>query len=416
MASRLWLALVLFQLATAVPTPPGGAAVDVIAEARDVEHVAVPLPRTIIERDEDDDWSKHGTNTNAPVVGGPGPDHRAGVNYEKALADPTKQPELPAGGKCQYAYAHQAKNGGALSIFESGTSPIVDTNVKQGGIGDCGLGASVGAIASTGHAKLLQDRLKVTGNTYEFRLSYQGKDVTVAVDDQLPALSGGLSTCNPFLGFQPAGPSKTLFTALLEKAVAKLQSAYPEAKTYPDHPNGYLGLEGIWPDLALELFTGSKGKRVGRSKRGLDATLLKALEKCLTDDVPCVLGTPHPDDAVNLLGGESAAGGFKVPFAQNYTSAVVSLDPRVGITFWHTVDHDLQDAVNSLVPSHAWAVDKKHSTYTPGGDIRKAKVRILNPWGINPAPWTQEDAPNAVELSLPTLASIITAVFTVESI
>lgn len=417
MASRLWLALVLFQLATAAPTPADGAAADVVAEDRNFNPGAAHVPRKIIERDENEDWSRHGTNANAPIVGGPGPEHRAGVNWEKALGDPTKQPDLPEGGKCQFAWAHQAKNG-PLSIFESGTSPIVDLNVKQGGIGDCGLGASVGAIASSGHAKLLQDRLKISGNTYEFRLSYQGKDVTVAVDDQLPAKSGGLDTCIPFLGFQPAGPSNTFFTALLEKAVAKFQSAYPETKTFEDSPNGYLGLEAIWPDLTLELFTGSKGKRIGRTKKGLDQTLLTALEKCLTDDEPCVIGTPNSEDDkdVKIMFGEGTEGSYNVPFGQNFTSGVISLDPRPGITFWHTVDHDLEDAINSIVPSHAWAIDKRHSTYTAGADIRKSKVRLLNPWGVMPTPWTHEDAPNAVELSLPVLASLITAVFTVEKI
>lgn len=413
MASRLWLAVLLFQLATAAPTPAEGS-----VEARDLEAANAPVPRdTIIERD-DEDWSRYGTNKNSPLIGEPARESRAGVDYVKALLDPTKQPALfKPYGDCVYSYEHQAKSG-QLTLWESGTSPIVDVNVAQGGIGDCGFGASIGALALGGHSQYLKDRVKVNGTTWEFKFTYKGEDHIVRVDDQLPyRLPTAGQNCNNFLGYQPAGPAKSWYVPLVEKATAKLFDAYPNLRTYPDRPGGYNGLQGVYPDIALELLTGKKGKHTYRKNLGLkDEALVAALEKCLTSPEPCVVGTPDVADGNYWLGSaQFRNGGWEVPAFEDYVAAFFS-ESESHKTLWDSVDHDLNEAHNTIVSTHAWALDTRNTNYKPGDDLRKVKVRILNPWGVNPTPWQKVDARNGVDISLSALAGFIDGIWTVESI
>ncbi|EJT50357.1 hypothetical protein A1Q1_00378 [Trichosporon asahii var. asahii CBS 2479] len=408
MASRIWLALLLFQLATAAPTPADGA-----VAARDVE--AFSARDTLLERDGEENWSKYGTNKNSPLIGTPAREPRAGVDYVKALLDPTKQPALFKDSPCDYAYSRQATSG-PLNLWEKGSSPLVDTNVAQGGVGDCGFGSSIGAIALTGHSQYLKDRVKVNGTTWEFKFTWLGKDHIVRVDDQLPAKIGGPDWCNRFLGYQPAGPSKSWYVPLVEKAAAKLLDAYPEIRSYPDQPGGYNAMQGIWPHKALEILTGRSGKRLNREFTGLDDNLIKALEKCLTGPEPCVVGTPSVEYGDNFLGSASFNGeAWEVPDGAPFVSGVFS-NSTSAPDFWDSIDYDLKSAHNTIVPSHAWAIDKRNTNYTPGADIRKVKVRILNPWGKNVKPWAQTNAINAIDISFSTLVSLITALFTVEDI
>ncbi|EKD03270.1 hypothetical protein A1Q2_02380 [Trichosporon asahii var. asahii CBS 8904] len=410
MASRLWLALLLFQLATAAPTPSEGS-----VEIRGVEAANAPVQRdTIIERDDDINWDRFGTNENSPLIGQPAREHRAGVDYVKALLDPTKQPAIFQLAHCSYAYSHQATTG-TLSLWESGTSPLIDVNVAQGGVGDCGFGSSIGAIALTGHSQYLKDRVKVNGTTWEFKFTWKGEDHIVRVDDQLPAATGG-ENCNGFLGYQPAGPTtKSWYVPLAEKAAAKLLDAYPEIRSNPNSAGGYNAMKGIWPDRALALLTGQKGTQIWRQRPGLDEGIVKALEKCLTSPEPCVLGSSGVSRGDKLFGSEEFPDGWKAPHGESYVSAVFH-NSTTRPNYWDGVDYDLQDAHNTLVPNHAWAFDKRKTNYTPGADLRKVRVRMLNPWGLNPKPWQQTDAKNAVDLSFTALASFIDSVFTLEDI
>lgn len=407
MASRLWLAVLLFQLATAAPTPADGA----------VEATNAPITRdtiNIIERDDGTDWDHYGTNENSPLIGAPAREHRAGVDYVKALLDPTKLPALFRDGPCEYGYSHQATSG-PLTLWETGSSPIVDVDVAQGGIGDCGFGASIGAIALTGHSQYLKDRVKVNGTTWEFKFTYEGKDHIVRVDDQLPAKTGGHDGCPPFLGYGPAGPAKSWFVPLAEKAAAKLLDAFPEIRSHPEEAGGYNAMQSIWPDRALALLTGKKGKQTFRDTPGLDEKIVSALKKCLTSPEPCVIGTPRVLDGDDWFGTERVNGKWKVPFGEPYVSGEFS-NSTSRAKFWDSIDHDLNDAHNTFVPSHAWAVDKRFTNYAPGTDLRKVKVRILNPWGRNVNPWTETNAKNAIDVSFTTLVSLAISVFTLESI
>lgn len=406
----LWLALVLFQLATAVPTPPdSGAGLSI----RDLaSQPASPDVHRRAEGDEEFKW--RGTSINAPNVGYPGADQRIPINYEAALKDASAQPELPVGKTCFYTYGHSAAD---IDVFGATSQTVTDRDVAQGAIGDCGFGASVAAVAATGHAKYLHDRVAIKNGTYEFTLTQKGKDTKVVVDDQLPKRSGASDPrCLPYLSFQPAGENaRTGYVPLAEKAVAKYLNAYPTYKSTQE--KGYLGLEGIWPDIALELLTGAKGKRTFRQTVGLDQGLVTALDRCLTQNEPCVLGSPPATDTAWQLFAPTkpAKPVFNLPYGEKYVSGVLTVNITRGAH--DVVDHDNgpADTRNTVVPSHAWALDKNKSVYDPK-NLRASKIRILNPWGENLKPWNALDAPNALELSFPALASIITGVFTVESL
>lgn len=410
MMSRYWLALVLFQLAAAAPAAEAGAGLD----------GSIPVARGAVAERATGEPFYPGTSVNSPSLGGPRPDQRILTDYQQALSDPTKQPELPSYNGCSFAYVHQSQ-GGELPIWETGASPLVDLDVAQGAIGDCGFGSAVNAIILNGHTKYLQDRLKVNGSTYEFTFTINGVDQVVAVDDQLPALSAGPSTCWTYLGYKPAGPSKSAYVPLLEKALAKLLDARPDLKANSEGPKGYLGLEAVWSHWVLSMLTGKGAVMISRPQGayGLAPNLVAAIEKCLTVDIPCVIGTPNSTDSlVYPLGPQQVAGEWDVPQGEDYVSAVFTpvLDNPKQKDYFHILDHDLKDAYNTVVPRHAWAIDRVHSTYTPGGDIRQAVVRLINPWGYLPKPWTQLDAPNALDLSFPALASLITHLYTLQSI
>lgn len=414
MAARLWLALALLQLATAAPSSPGGAGVGIAAEARDVIDFDA-IFGNLVKRQATEDWSEYGTwKKSSPLIGTTSSDKRTAADFQKALTDPNAQPATPTGGNCTYGYANSYPSP-ALTIWDSGTSPVSDLDVHQGGIGDCGIGAAVASVAANGYAHILKDRLSISGHSYTFTLSWKGVDHKVVVDDKLPILVSGPEHCSDLLGFRPSGPNNSSYVSLLEKAIAKLTDAYPELKKEATLPNGYKGLDGFWPEYALEIITGKKHNCVTRAKPGLDPIILNALKKCLTDPQPCIIGTRDTAFGDEILGPHDPDGSWAVPYGENYISAVISVSNDKN-KFWHSVDHDDNERINTLVTDHAYALDKTHSTYTAGGDIRKAKVRLLNPWGANPGPWQKMDTADAIELSLPDLASITTSVFSVDSI
>lgn len=407
----LWLALVLFQLASAVPTSP-----DAAAGAPHLRDAAPLTGKRNLHVRDDVDWSPgtpwRGTNVNAKSVGKLGPDHRAGQDFLGDLKNPSAQPTLPRS-FCNYEYQPSDK----AVVFEPTGHPVTDLDVAQGGIGDCGLGASVAAVAVTGHAQYLKDRLNIRDRSFEFKFSINGTDTLVAVDGQLPTLTGNNPPkCLPYLGFQISGTNNnTAYVPYLEKAVAKYLLAFPAAKSI-EETRGYLTLEGIWPDIALELITGAKGRRVFREKPGLDEGILKALDRCLTQNEPCVLGSPWTGEPWDSFGDNHNGTTFPLPFGANYTSATLVVDKELDQFVVTDYDYETgKNTTNTIVPSHAWAIDKHKSEYDPN-NLRESKIRVLNPWGENLKPWTEQDAPNALELSLPALASIFDAVFTVESL
>lgn len=384
MVSFTTLGLVLFSLVNAAPV-----------EERQLEEVS---------------WQR-GTEVNAPDVGVAPPNHRAGVDFEKALSDPTKQPALPVKGRCTYAYQPYQKT---VQAIAAANPFVVDKNVYQGGIGDCAFGASVAAIALRGKSQILRDNLKVNGSTYEFTFFPHGEEVKVVIDDQLPADTGAAPSCAPLLGFQIApknDPTQIAYVPLLEKAVAKYQDA---RQPKDDGSTGYPAMEGIAGQHVLEMLTGGKGTRHNRVRDGLDEVMVETLGKCLTGSDPCLLSSPPVDDAYGQAHFNPVnATHWNVPKGESYNSALITKNNQTGL--WQVTDYDNGGAVNSFVGGHAWAIDKERSRYDPN-DLRKSVVRIVNPWGLNKNPWHELPEKNGVELSFPATVSLFRAVMTIEDI
>lgn len=122
-------------------------------------------------------------------------------------------------------------------------------DVKQGGIGDCGLGASIMALAAGGWTPYIKKMFvkQFDGNERNIVANFH-KDGTVypvTIDDQLPVLQNANAFCWPYPGYQPVNdaadpgpngnypPTPIFFMPLFEKAYAKFLDRFPEWSASP---------------------------------------------------------------------------------------------------------------------------------------------------------------------------------------
>lgn len=412
-----------------------------------------------------------GTNANAAVFEHAGSTvrfRRGALAAAKRQITLNSQPDPPTPNpdpalSCQYSYQHVlggdgSPSRGALWALE-GYVDLVAADVQQGGIGDCGMGAAIMALASGGWTKLIKNSFVRTGareGSYEVLLKKDGTTQRVAIDDQLPVLTNANPNCWPYPGYQPVNdaafpgpdgsypPTPIFFMPLFEKAFAKFLDANPDWKSTKPEVTGYAGLEGVNPANVLAAITGGTPKSVWRTKSGFDVPILAALLQCMRADAPCVIGTTNSTtleglgtlDATQVL-WLNPAGDAANPrgYSPGDTSGMVASDAPTSKSTYTIIDFDQvvktdkgdRSTALTMVGNHAYGFDHSRSTDFPLPDsiesLIDVRMAVLNPWGSNPCQWPGGGCgsggaftqPSEVRHSFRTLAQTIAGVFTVEN-
>ncbi|KAJ9127299.1 hypothetical protein QFC24_000706 [Naganishia onofrii] len=369
------------------------------------------------------------------------------TNYYAAISNPEDNPSFPETDGCSYTYQSVLGGGngsvpaaGGLWALE-GYVWLTPANIRQGTIGDCGMGSAIMSLASQGIgrqswtyylAKLIDSVTIVTSadgkpvKQLSFHFKYPGKEAIVLIDDTLPTLTSG--ACGTYLGFQPTpdavcqnpstgvyDPTNVFFVPLLEKAFAKYIDAFPELRskqTADKGYTGYLGLEGIRPDIVLASFTGGQPGSVFRNLQST-APIIAALIRCIREDVICAVDTyptslegmgPKDEFGVVHLLGDSGWAASNSQWNQDVSYTVIDFDD---------LNSEGRSHLQEMIGLHAYGIDYL-STPFPG------IVKLLNPWGCNPTYSDQSgycstyNGPQ-LEMSLRVFVSMLRAVYFVEN-
>lgn len=397
------------------------------------------------------------------------------ADYEGRKLDLTAQPDLPLPNpdrqlRCEYAYEHVlGGNGttpkGALWALE-GYVDLVAADVRQGGIGDCGMGAAVQALAAGGWTRYLTrmflkrfDTPNAGDRNIVAVFRRDGKVQPVLIDDQLPTLRNANPNCWQYPGFQPVNdaaypdvtkPTPIFFMPLFEKvspasaasglrgepftptvratltpqAFAKFLDANADWKSATGY-TGYAGLEGVNPSYVLAAITGGTPSWVWRQRPGFDGPIIAAIARCMQGTAPCVVSTTNAQ--LEGLGTKDSTGGLwlapnqQPAYIPGETSGLTATDTN-GVTFT-VIDFDnLKDGKSSVfswVSGHAYAFAWTRGTRWPIQDLLSPRIKFLNPWGVNPESWPgsngkgQWDDPAELTSSFRTFLESVSGVFTV---
>ncbi|KAL1407852.1 hypothetical protein Q8F55_007288 [Vanrija albida] len=407
-----------------------------------------------------------GTNKNAIVFpGGPVRVRQPARWFERfhkrqqgVFSQPDPPTPNPAPGlTCNYAYEHVLGGAGttakgALWAIE-GYVNLVAADVHQGGIGDCGMGAAIMALAAGGWTRYITNmfvKQDWSGTDRNIKATFKKDGVTseILIDDQLPVLQNFNPNCWPYPGFQPVNdaaypdlsvPTPIFFMPLFEKAFAKFLDANPTWKSTKPEVVGYEGLEGVNPAYVLAAVTGGTPKSVWRTKDGFDGPIIYALITCMRGLAPCAISTTNsttleglgtPKDGsiwLNPAGSAAVPGGY-VP---GETSGLMASDAPTSRSTYTVIDFDQvqktpqgdRSTAITMVGNHAYAFEWQASTHVPITEpMVDWDMRILNPWGSNPCQWPGGcggggafDEPARVTTSFRSFAQNIIAVFTVEN-
>ncbi|WOO78488.1 uncharacterized protein LOC62_02G002035 [Vanrija pseudolonga] len=397
-----------------------------------------------------------GTNEDAPGVGTP-PVQGFGLtstDYYQAMISQGSQPGLPVpdadpAKKCEYTFSNVLGGGGTTALGELWALEdyvnLVPADVQQGGIGDCGMGAGIMALVTSGYLKHLKrsvvkmfDRPNAGDKTIAFSFRSGGKTDIVIVDDSLPKLSNANTRCWDYLGYQPVKdaakpaadgsypPTPIFFMPLFEKAFAKWLDYRDELRSSTAKGakgTGYSGLVGVRAENVMAAVVGGTPKDVYRQNPGYDAGLLFAAFRCLQSDTPCVIGTV-PIDSIGYLGSKDATGTIILPKAGAPVVYVGDQTPQNHKTYT-VIDFDQvtngRSTLVQLVGNHAYAIDKTRST-DPAKGWAAGHVTLINPWQVNPDYWKDNTGSGVwgtkpeVVLSFRAFSLVINSVHWVEDI
>ncbi|ORY15059.1 hypothetical protein BCR34DRAFT_559537 [Clohesyomyces aquaticus] len=259
-----------------------------------------------------------GTNESSPLIKPSSPNGFSLTRPPNVLADESKNPGVPTvtDSQCDYIQRRQLGSQGSQlprADFLRESKIIELADVRQGGIGDCGFGASVLSLIANGQRKDLLDALELRDlslliarflvPTARQFIPNAGaletiKTVQVRIDDTLATRTDDSpATCAEFISFNPGvslDGRRNAFVPLLEKAFAKFLDS-GEAIVQPDF-SGYAGLTGIAARNVLSSLTGGKPRLYERFKSGFDLEMAAILVKCVNLRRACVLGVPPPTD------------------------------------------------------------------------------------------------------------------------
>ncbi|KAL1407440.1 hypothetical protein Q8F55_006873 [Vanrija albida] len=397
-----------------------------------------------------------GTNEDAPDVGAPAQQgfSLTDPDYHAAMIAGGSQPSLPVPNtdptkKCEYKFTNVLGGGGTTQIGELWALEdyvnLVPADVQQGGIGDCGMGAGIMALVTSGYMRYLKrsviklfDRPNAGDRTIGFAFKYGGNTDIVIVDDTLPTLSNANSRCWPYLGYQPVNdagkqaadgsypPTPIFFMPLFEKAMAKWLDYRDDQRssTAKDAKGiGYSGLVGVRAENVMAAVLGGTPKSIYRERRGYDTGILFAAFRCLQSATPCVIGTV-PIDSISYLGNKDSTGTIIQPNAGSPVVYVGDQTPQNHKSYT-IIDFDQinngRSTLVQLVGNHAYTIDKTRST-DPGNGWAAGRVTLINPWQKNPDYWKDNEGNGVpgtkpeVVLSFRAFSLVINSVHWVEDI
>ncbi|KAI9792596.1 MAG: hypothetical protein M1833_001049 [Piccolia ochrophora] len=338
---------------------------------------------------------------------------KASLNAPNPHKRPDEQPDAEA--DCIYTYeATLNSTTGVLYGLYDRLDSLRFEDIQQGGVGDCGLGASVLALIGSNRweARIAGQYDLTTGvrNAY-FDVEFVNQDGTayvVQIDDTLPVTTDG--KCWKYIGFQvtqAANNQMVLYMPLIEKAWAKYLDAKPELKSYPEK-TGYLGLEGSDPGKVLQALTGWEIRYAAHAGSGPDTTIAAYTLLATLFYQPTVFSSPSLEDLETL--GSSWDAKTSTATLELGTLAIVNAEGHV---MKYTRYSDGSE--HYVVATHAYAL-------TPDDDLRggikastwqQASVVLRNPWGVNPSSPDQTGGPPTLKLTIGEVSQIFGQIWSV---
>ncbi len=312
------------------------------------------------------------------------------TTYNRAyLINKDARPEIGNDPECVYAYKHSLGDYNVpqtpINVIRPKDADTVLGDVRQGGIGNCGFGASILALVGNNQRILLRDVLKLYTSSpgiyfvvATFKSFVKGGTPAshpVHLDDSLPFLDTARSTgnCYPNLGYQgiPAQPNQVLLdVAFLEKAWAKYVNVYPILRSRGTTAKGYLGTTGANSSRVLEAFTGGQARQKRRAK---GSTLETTVTACIINKVACTIGTPNVSSQSEYLEAAVNNRVLEISYRNNEEGELAYMivkDP------WN------RNRQVILAGQHAYAIINSGSKATKDANGNKAiLVQLANPWG-----------------------------------
>ncbi|KAJ7241341.1 hypothetical protein B0H12DRAFT_1237063 [Mycena haematopus] len=348
------------------------------------------------------------------------------------------QPALKNTANCVFQYQHRLGANGTRRYgnLRGDDGIVYASDVHQGGLGDCGIGAAILALIARRQGAALRAVLTVnkdlTLTAYFKRPGVKTPD-KVNMDDRLPVRKGGANSITPqnpcshnfggtitsllfeipvrmssTIGYIPTLSSTDACdnyrhqVPFLEKALAKFLDAFPAYSSRPQQV-GYAGLEGIQPANVMALITGAKPFIVGRKKATDDVDLKNLLKRCIAEPhLACTVTTPVlPLKGIGTR--DPKTGLFRLG------SSKATLKPLKT-----THSFEVTDAQR-----HRYVIGAWHDYGVVGGNPQTQTVLIANPWGCNPDRDSSNSCgvdkegnklPATLSIPLDVLAAFITAI------
>ncbi|KAM4690221.1 calpain-3 [Rhinophrynus dorsalis] len=267
------------------------------------------------------------------------------------------------------------------------------TDICQGDLGDCWFLAAIACL--TLHEKLLYRVIPPDQNftdnyagIFHFKFWRYGEWVDVIIDDCLP-------TYNNQLVFTKSSQRNEFWSALLEKAYAKLHGSYE-------------ALKGGNTTEAMEDFTGGVTEfyEIKDAPKDLYKILKKAFERgslmgsSIDEKNEFSYGIAPPSDLGFSIMRMLQSVGDSVPDTRFPGK---SLDPKPSVSI--VPGHFQTRMANGLVKGHAYSVTGVEETTCKGNQVKL--VRLRNPWGQvewngswsdNSKEWTMIDKSEKIRL------------------
>lgn len=224
----------------------------------------------------------------------------------------------------------------AGSLFQGG---IQYTDVRQGGVGDCYLMATLAKLAQKAPATIQNMFINNGDGTFTVRFFHSGAAEYVTVDSMLPVNGSGTATYAWF-GGSAGSSTNELWVALAEKAYAQLNES---GWTGQDGTNTYAGIDLGRPDDAMRQLTGKSATGYMALNRNdliaaVNAGKLVALsskkeEADIPDDVPVVNRHVYA-----VMGYSSSTGQFTLYNPWGSSLNLTWSQIEAGFRAWHKGD------------------------------------------------------------------------------
>jgi hypothetical protein len=376
--------------------------------------------RTGLIKREDDDWGPFGTNQNLPGFAQQDASQFGLVGPEVAMVNALAQPGAPgAQDECSFIYKPFLSGSKASTrVPFRRPAPFEPTDVKQGGIGDCGLGAALLALRGNNQNSVLSRTLTQVAfppekPVYRAIFYATGTAVDVFIDDYLPTVDTSDGVCErPESPASYRAPHGNYYVPLFEKAWAKYVDAHMQFATSErrdEDAHGYLALTSMPAMNVLRGVTGRSRKAVHKTKTGDDYKFLQAIMDCLNGPQTCVFSSVSANNLEKAYGPPNrfdvySASGGRVFRNNDHTYTLV--------------DTDQDNTRLTLVGDHAYALMRSQSNRVTGSASfkpNKVLVTIRNPWGCNPDAESENSCAQSegdVLISLRGLAAAMDAVYT----